>query len=389
MIKHKNGILLAATKNSAFTIGTLLINIQDLMKEKIDIFYIFHDGFNKNDINLMQNITNQKAKFILFDKEIFLKKFKNINTFFINRWTHMAYARFEALKLLNECENIIYLDFDILILKDISELFELKNQDYALAARKGKTFLKDTINLKNQKFINETIYQAGIIVFNDNIKNPLGCYDFLYSVENINDQGSFSLMVYEKNIKTKDLKDKYTGSVYWRKSKDASIIHAWGSNNRFWNNALCAKTWPKWHEYYQKWISLGGSSYKDGIKANTTHSYERIRFHLSYKLGYALIKYSKTFKDKIKLPLILYKISKEHKQEQKTYFKHIKNNPHLKLIPLKNYDDYYTQEKEYKSMPYKLGKALINAHKNWKKGGYFKLIKEISIIKKEYKNKII
>ena len=383
MNKYKNGILLAATKNSAFTIGTILINIQDIMPNKVDIFYILHDGFNEKDINLMQKISKNKAKFIFFDEKTFLQNFKeNINYNFLNRWTHMAYARFEAFKYLNECENIIYIDFDVLILKDISELFKLKKQNYELAARKGKTPLNKALNLKIQD--NKTTYQAGIIVFNDNIKNAQECYDFLYNINNINDQGAFSLMIYEKNIKTKDLKNKYTGSVDWRQSKDASIIHAWGSKNRFWNNTLCAKTWPKWDEYYQKWLKLEGSAYKDGIKANTTHSYERIRFHLSYKLGDAIIKHSKTLKDKIKLPLILYKIFKKHKKEQNLYFKEIEKNPNLKLIPLVQYDDYHIHKKEFKSAPYKLGQALIKAHKNWKKGGYFKLIKEISKIKKEY-----
>ncbi|MCV3341254.1 UNVERIFIED_CONTAM: hypothetical protein O8I53_02315 [Campylobacter lari] len=48
-MKHKLGILLAATKNSSFTIGTLLINIMDVMGEKVDVFYILHDGFSLND----------------------------------------------------------------------------------------------------------------------------------------------------------------------------------------------------------------------------------------------------------------------------------------------------------------------------------------------------
>lgn len=38
-------------------------------------------------------------------------------------------------------------------------------------------------------------------------------------------------------------------------------------------------------------------------------------------------------------------------------------------------------------LSYKLGEALIRAHKNWYKGGYFKLIFDIIKIKKEFKNK--
>ncbi|HFZ5199050.1 TPA: sugar transferase, partial [Campylobacter jejuni] len=36
---------------------------------------------------------------------------------------------------------------------------------------------------------------------------------------------------------------------------------------------------------------------------------------------------------------------------------------------------------------YSLGKILINAHKNWYKGGYIKFWFDLYKLKKEYKNK--
>ncbi|TQR30348.1 hypothetical protein DMB92_07765 [Campylobacter sp. MIT 99-7217] len=73
--KYKNAILLVATKDSAFTIGTLLINLKDKMSSCIDIFYIVHDGFSLNDKKLMRQIAQQdknaSCKFISFTKEDF------------------------------------------------------------------------------------------------------------------------------------------------------------------------------------------------------------------------------------------------------------------------------------------------------------------------------
>ncbi|EAJ6150974.1 hypothetical protein ACEQHX_001287 [Campylobacter lari] len=72
-MKYKLGILLAATKNSSFTIRTLLINIMDVMGKKVDIFYILHDGFSLNDQNIMQKIVKNKTiKFLPFTQEDFL-----------------------------------------------------------------------------------------------------------------------------------------------------------------------------------------------------------------------------------------------------------------------------------------------------------------------------
>ena len=56
MQKYKFGILLAATKDSAFTIGTLLLNILHKIPNQIDVFYIVQDGFCDLDKRIMQEI---------------------------------------------------------------------------------------------------------------------------------------------------------------------------------------------------------------------------------------------------------------------------------------------------------------------------------------------
>ncbi|WP_348518433.1 glycosyltransferase [Campylobacter sp. CCS1377] len=143
-MKYKFGILLAATKDSAFTIGTLLINIKDKMDISQTIFYIINDGFSQNDKLVMQKLV-PNIKFMDFTIDDFEAKIKNFNADFkldiqssaLKRYTHMAFARFEALNFLKECECIIYLDFDMLLLKGINELKEVKSKGYEIACFKG------------------------------------------------------------------------------------------------------------------------------------------------------------------------------------------------------------------------------------------------------------
>ncbi|EJT4351140.1 hypothetical protein N2U22_001690 [Campylobacter jejuni] len=54
---------------------------------------------------------------------------------------------------------------------------------------------------------------------------------------------------------------------------------------------------------------------------------------------------------------------------------------------LKMYHDYYESQKIKRYFSYSLGKILINAHKNWYKGGYIKFWFDLYKLKKEYKNK--
>ncbi|EFV1137101.1 hypothetical protein HRO56_001746, partial [Campylobacter jejuni] len=84
---------------------------------------------------------------------------------------------------------------------------------------------------------------------------------------------------------------------------------------------------------------------------------------LSYKLGDVMIRNYLNPVSFLKLPFLLY-ITKK---------KYIKKN----LVPNSNVN----------ILKYKLGQALIKAHKNWYKGGYIKFWFDLYKLKKEYKNK--
>ncbi len=94
------------------------------------------------------------------------------------------------------------------------------------------------------------------------------------------------------------------------------------------------------------------------IQANSAKA--RIQNHLSYKLGQALIANSKSILGYIRIPYVLSYIKDKHKFEQKAY-----------------------EEKE--CFTYKLGKALMQANKNWYGGGYIKFIfKDVPRLKREF-----
>ncbi|WP_234284859.1 capsule biosynthesis protein CapA [Campylobacter molothri] len=105
--------------------------------------------------------------------------------------------------------------------------------------------------------------------------------------------------------------------------------------------------------------------------------------HLAYKLGQAMIENSKSILGYLRMPYVLSYIKDKHKQEQKIYQEKIKKDPSLKLPPLESYADYNEALKFKEHLSYKLGGALISAHKNWYKGGYVKLWFEIRKLKKD------
>lgn len=98
-----------------------------------------------------------------------------------------------------------------------------------------------------------------------------------------------------------------------------------------------------------------------------------VKNHLSYKLGIAMIENSKSFKGYLKMPFVLIKISKAHKKLAKN------------RVDLENFSDYEEALRYKNYFSYKLGNALIQAHKNWYKGGYINFYFEVLKIKKDFK----
>lgn len=111
----------------------------------------------------------------------------------------------------------------------------------------------------------------------------------------------------------------------------------------------------------------------------------RIKNHLAYKLGVAIIENSKSLMGYIRMPYVLSYIKDKHKQEQKAYQALLAKDPRLKLPKIEEYTDYKEGLKVKKHLSYKLGEALIRADKTWYLGGYVKFYFEVKKLKQRFK----
>lgn len=109
---------------------------------------------------------------------------------------------------------------------------------------------------------------------------------------------------------------------------------------------------------------------------------------LEYRLGYTMVESFKSTIGIFKLPFRLIDVLLKYKKEQKIYKENIKHNQNLKVPELKLYSDYEDALRLKNHLSYNLGKALIEANKNWYKGGYVKFIFEVIKIKKDYSKRV-
>ncbi|HEF7702243.1 TPA: sugar transferase, partial [Campylobacter jejuni] len=117
---------------------------------------------------------------------------------------------------------------------------------------------------------------------------------------------------------------------------------------------------------------------------NPNSAIERVKNHLAYKLGQAMIDFTSNGGGYCHLFKKLYEIKKQHKKEQKIYHQTIQVFPQLKYPNLETCSD-YEQALRYKfHLSYMLGEVLIKAYQNWYKGAGFKLKNNIKKVNKEF-----
>ncbi|HEB9355116.1 TPA: DUF2972 domain-containing protein [Campylobacter coli] len=117
---------------------------------------------------------------------------------------------------------------------------------------------------------------------------------------------------------------------------------------------------------------------------NPHSAVERIKNHLAYKLGQAMIDFSNNGEGYIVLFKKLYQIKKQHKKEQKIYQQTIQVFPQLKYPNLETCPD-YNEALRYKfHLSYILGEVLIKTYQTWYRGSGFKLKNDIKKANKEF-----
>lgn len=95
---------------------------------------------------------------------------------------------------------------------------------------------------------------------------------------------------------------------------------------------------------------------------NPNSATARIKNHLAYKLGVAIIANSKSLKGYVRMLYVLSYIKDKHKEEQNLYQLKIKENPNLALPKLEDLSDYKEALSLKEHLSYKLGEALIAAN---------------------------
>jgi lipopolysaccharide biosynthesis glycosyltransferase len=259
--KKSNAVVFGLTANHTFAVACVMLDLKRLAPTLVDEVVIIHDGIIQKDQTILESIL--PTRFILYDFP--LKNDRVLYAPAVQHFTKMVFTKFECLRLLDAYKNIVWMDYDIVIQDDISELF--------LPCNSGAKMMRGAVSVREQLLeavpaynMNAEAISAGLFVFHDNLQSYMEMYRFCYEkldryapILYMPEQAIFDFMIQEFGLQP-DLLD---GVLYASHPTDpinatqAKIIHSWGQP-KFWNGIHNAQ----WETNYNKWLGMGGSRYK-------------------------------------------------------------------------------------------------------------------------------
>lgn len=257
-------IVFATNENYAPYAGVCINSIiENSSKEYFYKIYVFHVGLSKKTITLLNSIKSENLTTQCLDISTNIEKIKSVlysHSYFSNE----MYYRILIPEILNEYKKVIYLDCDMVVLGDLSELYNTNLTNYCIGAvknplhKKMYDYIIDNFNLNPDKYIN-----SGMLVINCNEFNKLNIkehffneiknhetlrypdqdlinivcqnkikylpmnWNYLWHQERLNKSATTALHLLESDINT-----------YQEASKDIKILHFTGDRKPWTYNAI-------------------------------------------------------------------------------------------------------------------------------------------------------
>lgn len=260
-MKKNNAVVFGLTSDQVFAVACVMMDLRCLSPGLVDEVVIIHDGINRKDQKILESIL--PTRFILYDFPI--KSARVLNASSVRQFTKMVFTKFECLRLLDDYRNVMWLDYDIVVQGNLSELFSYC--DVGIKFMPGDNSVRGQLHVPVSEYDMDAVgVGAGLFVFQDQLKNYMQMHQFCY--EELDKYAEILYMpeqaIFDFMIQYFDLKPVMIDSrVYSPHPTDqalapsAKIIHAYGQP-KFWNGLHN----EQWERNYQAWIACGGSKYK-------------------------------------------------------------------------------------------------------------------------------
>lgn len=242
-------------KYARVTIASVLLNASNDDDYK---FFIMCDKFNRNDKELFLKLN--------YIKEADFEFIQMNNAEFdgaVHDWLGVSSSYRLKLSSITDEDKILYLDSDIIVLKNIKELYSFDVSDYYIAAIEDKCsmMMKKRVGLsENETFINGGVQLLNLKRFReDNLEKiifeKLRESTFYTDQDVINDVCRSKLLSLPLKYNLMPVENVYQNRIeeYKEALKDPFILHF---TKKPWNdpNLKFANFWIRYNDYLEKFI---------------------------------------------------------------------------------------------------------------------------------------
>lgn len=276
MMNKKNAVFLSDI--SAARMGVILLQLQETNPGLFDEAIIYHFSLTDHEKKVLESI--MPCRFVIYDSPLVKEEVTNLifqQTDF-KRFSPLIFSRFEMFRFLEEFELVMWIDTDVMIQGNISDLLsEARKVGFAIYREdpENKSAFNVDYALTNFNYpidgynMKEYLLCSGLIIVSRALEQKKDYTEWLNNkaIELLRkralkmlDQGTINLLVQEFNIPILPIGNGGKYGCWPYPSRDCSnalIVHAWGPN-KFWNDWYLYCAFPKWEYYHQKWISMGG-----------------------------------------------------------------------------------------------------------------------------------
>jgi len=279
---------MSGTSNLAFAMANVLIGLDKYSKNFASEVIIFHKGMNDQDMNCLEKLA--PCRFIEYAGHDDINNLPTTDN--IQKYSIMSFAIYEIFSLLEEFENVLYLDADLLLQKDISGVL-----DYApVAMGSGRLTINEACGKEVIPDAPTLIAKSsGVVIVNDKIPNyktlTEECYKKtgeLWDTLVFPDQAILNLVLHLNKVTINDLPLTYNTGKIHKNLHSAAIVHTQGGKSKFWNNGVSNIMFPEWNRNNEYWIELGGTPYSGPRYYWGLHGISQVKFFELIKKANAL-----------------------------------------------------------------------------------------------------
>lgn len=268
--KNNRAIVFIANQHYSFALASMLVNLKNKLSFDYHVI-VYHFGIPKNEQSALTKI-EKNISFIEYTYHDWLQEHSRVDSesralkSFVNRFTHLALSKYKVFEQLEFFEQVLYLDLDMLIEDDISDIFKIKGVAWRTEAEFHNKFGKKEHRPQSDKLTqipNDFPAPNGGLLFLSDIFNWKECLndgrDFINTYASyfgsVVDELSLSWIAYHNNLKIHELDYKIYNTLPKVANEQTKIVHFMGKQ-KTWNNKFLTYGFPAWYRNYKRAIKI-------------------------------------------------------------------------------------------------------------------------------------